>query len=218
MRCNAPPAARSCPALAIPLHFNQRRAREAGFKLIEIHGAHGYLIHEFLSPLSNRRTDAYGGTLENRARFLMECLDAVRAEWPAELPLFLRLSITDWVEGGWSADDSVALARLVKARGDVDLIDCSSGGNDPRQAIPVHPGYQVPFAERIKRESGIATAAVGLIHSPDMAEEIMANGRADLIVLGRTLLHDPYWPLHAATVLKAKNAAWPVQYERANIF
>ena len=195
-----------------------RRAREAGFKLIEIHGAHGYLIHEFLSPLSNRRTDAYGGTLENRARFLMECLDAVRAEWPAELPLFLRLSITDWVEGGWSADDSVALARLVKARGDVYLIDCSSGGNDPRQAIPVHPGYQVPFAERIKRESGIATAAVGLIHSPDMAEEIMANGRADLIVLGRTLLHDPYWPLHAATVLKAKNAAWPVQYERANIF
>ena len=195
-----------------------RRAREAGFKLIEIHGAHGYLIHEFLSPLSNQRTDAYGGTLENRARHLMECLDAVRIEWPADMPLFLRLSITEWVEGGWSADDAVALARLVKARGDVDLIDCSSGGNDPRQAIPVHPGYQLPLAERIKRESGMATAAVGLIHSADMAEEIIANGRADLVVLGRTLLHDPYWPLHAATVLKARNVAWPVQYERANIF
>jgi 2,4-dienoyl-CoA reductase-like NADH-dependent reductase (Old Yellow Enzyme family) len=195
-----------------------RRARQAGFKLIEIHGAHGYLIHEFLSPLSNRRTDRYGGSLENRARHLMDCIDAVRSEWPAELPLFLRLSSTDWVEGGWTIDDTVALARLIKARGGVDLIDCSSGGNDPRQKIPVHPGYQVPFAERVRREAGVATAAVGLIHSPDMAEEIVANGRADLVVLGRTLLHDPYWPLHAASVLKAKSVAWPVQYERGNIF
>ena len=195
-----------------------RRAREAGFRLIEIHGAHGYLIHEFLSPLSNKRTDDYGGPLENRARHLMDCIDAVRSEWPAELPLFLRLSITDWVEDGWGPDDAVALARMIKARGDVDVIDCSSGGSDPRQSIPVHPGYQVPLAERIRRESGMATAAVGLIHSPDMAEEIVANGRADLVVLGRTLLHDPYWPLHAASVLKAKNVAWPVQYERGNIF
>jgi 2,4-dienoyl-CoA reductase-like NADH-dependent reductase (Old Yellow Enzyme family) len=195
-----------------------RRARQAGFRLIEIHGAHGYLIHEFLSPLSNRRTDGYGGALENRARHLMDCIDAVRSEWPAELPLFLRLSSTDWVEGGWTIDDTVALARLIEARGDVDLIDCSSGGNDPRQRIPVHPGYQVPFAERVRREAGIATAAVGLIHSPDMAEEIVANGRADLVVLGRTLLHDPYWPLHAAAALKAKSVAWPVQYERGNIF
>ena len=148
----------------------------------------------------------------------MQCLDAVRSEWPAELPLSLRLSSTDWMDGGWTIDDTVALARLVKARGDVDLIDCSSGGIDPRQAIPVHPGYQVPFAERVKRDSGLATAAVGLIHSPDMAEEIVANGRADLVVLGRALLNDPYWPLRAANALKTKAVAWPVQYERANIF
>ena len=195
-----------------------RRAREAGFKLIEVHGAHGYLLHEFLSPLSNARNDHYGGTLENRARLLMETLDAIRAEWPAELPLALRLSCTDWVPGGLAPDDAVSLTRLVAARGDVDFIDCSSGGNDPAQQIPVHPGYQVGFAERIRRESNIATAAVGLIHSPDMAEEILANGRADLVVLGRTLLGDPMWPLRAAKVLKARNVKWPVQYERADIF
>lgn len=195
-----------------------RRAREAGFKLIEVHGAHGYLLHEFLSPLSNARTDRYGGPLENRARLLMETLDAIRAEWPADLPLALRLSCTDWVPGGWTPDDAVALARLVAARGDVDFIDCSSGGNDPAQKIPVHPGYQVGFAERIRREAPIATAAVGLIHSPDMAEEILANGRADLVVLGRTLLGDPMWPLRAAKALKAQNVKWPVQYERADIF
>jgi 2,4-dienoyl-CoA reductase-like NADH-dependent reductase (Old Yellow Enzyme family) len=195
-----------------------RRAREAGFRLVEVHGAHGYLLHEFLSPLSNARTDRYGGALENRARLLMETLDAIRAEWPAELPLALRLSCTDWVSGGWGPDDAVALASIVAARGDVDFIDCSSGGNDSAQQIPVHPGYQVGFAERIRRESKIATAAVGLIHSPDMAEEILANGRADLVVLGRTLLGDPMWPLRAAKVLKARNVKWPVQYERADIF
>jgi 2,4-dienoyl-CoA reductase-like NADH-dependent reductase (Old Yellow Enzyme family) len=195
-----------------------RRAREAGFKLVEVHGAHGYLLHEFLSPLSNMRTDHYGGSLENRARLLMETLDVIRAEWPAELPLALRLSCTDWVPGGWAPDDAVALARLVAARGDVDFIDCSSGGSDPAQQIPVHPGYQVGFAERIRRDAKIATAAVGLIHSPDMAEEILANGRADLVVLGRTLLGDPMWPLRAAKALKARNVKWPVQYERADIF
>jgi 2,4-dienoyl-CoA reductase-like NADH-dependent reductase (Old Yellow Enzyme family) len=195
-----------------------RRAKEAGFKLIELHCAHGYLAHEFLSPHSNRRGDAYGGSLANRARFLMEMIDGVRGVWPADLPLFVRLSCTEWVPGGWEIADAIAIARLLKARGDVDLIDCSSGGNDPRQQVPAHPGYQTPFAEAIRREAGIATAAVGLIHSPESAEEILANGRADLVVLGRSLLNDPHWPLHAAVALKAKNVAWPVQYERANIF
>ena len=195
-----------------------RRALEAGFRLLEIHAAHGYLAHSFLSPLSNSRTDGYGGNIENRARFIMEAIDAVRASWPNDLPLFLRLSCTDWVEGGLTLDDTVKIVRLIREQGAVDLIDCSSGGNDPRQQIPVHPGYQVPFAERIKRETGIKTAAVGLLHSPDFCEEIIANGRTDLVVLGRTLLADPYWPLHAATKLRAKNLLWPVQYERANIF
>lgn len=195
-----------------------RRAREAGFRLIEVHGAHGYLMHEFLSPLSNARTDRYGGSLENRARLLMQTLDAIRAEWPAELPLAVRLSCTDWVPGGWDVAETVALARLLKARGDVDFVDCSSGGNDSAQRIPVHPGYQVGFAELVRRDAGIATAAVGLIHSPDLAEEILANGRADLVVLGRTLLGDPMWPLRAAKALKARTVKWPVQYERADIF
>jgi 2,4-dienoyl-CoA reductase-like NADH-dependent reductase (Old Yellow Enzyme family) len=195
-----------------------RRAREAGFQLLELHAAHGYLFHQFLSPLSNNREDAYGGTLENRARALLEAIDAVRREWPAELPLALRLSCTDWIEGGFGLDDAVAVARLLARRGDVDLVDCSSGGNDPRQQIPIHPGYQVGFAERIRREAGIATAAVGLINSPDLAEEIIANGRADLVVLGRTLLADPVWPLRAAKTLRARNVRWPVQYERADVF
>ena len=160
--------------------------------------AHGYLIHQFLSPLSNRRNDDYGGSLENRVRLLMEWIDAVRAEWPAELPLFVRLSVTDWVEGGWDVDEAVALCRMLKARGDVDLIDCSSGGNDPRQRIRIYPGYQVPLAERMRREADMPTAAVGLIYSAEAAEEIIANGRADLVVLGRMLLNDPHWPLHAA--------------------
>ena len=159
-----------------------RRAREAGFRIIELHAGHGYLFHQFLSPLSNGRTDRYGGTLDNRARLLMETITAVRGEWPAELPLFVRLSMTDWVAGGWDVPEAVALCRMLKARGDVDLIDCTSGGNDPAQRIPIHPGYQVPFAETVRREAGIPTAAVGLISSPEMAEEIIANGRADLVV------------------------------------
>lgn len=195
-----------------------RRGREAGFRLIELHAAHGYLGHSFLSPLSNVRTDKYGGSLEQRARFLMETVDAVRSEWPDDLPLFVRLSCSDWVEGGLTVDDSVEVAKWLRARGDVDLVDCSSGGNDPRQQIPIHPGYQIPLAETLKREAEIPTAAVGLLHSPDFCEEVIANGRADLVVLGRTLLADPYWPLHAATKLRAENLDWPVQYERSNIF
>ena len=193
-----------------------RRAREAGIRLVEVHAAHGYLVHSFLSPLSNQRQDAYGGSLENRARLLMEVLDAVRAEWPGELPLFVRLSCTDWVEGGWDIEESVALARLLKARGDVDLIDCSSGGNDPRQQIPYHPGYQVPFAERIRREAGIATGAVGLIRSARQAEEILGNGRADLVLLARLLLTRPYWPREAAATL-GWDPDFPRQYARADI-
>jgi 2,4-dienoyl-CoA reductase-like NADH-dependent reductase (Old Yellow Enzyme family) len=195
-----------------------RRAREAGFRILELHAGHGYLFHQFFSPLSNRRNDRYGGAFENRIRPLMETVDAVREEWAPDLPLFVRLSMTDWVDGGWDLPESLELCRRLKARGDVDLIDCTSGGNDPRQRIPIHPGYQVPFAERVRREAGIATAAVGLISSPEAAEEIVANGRADIVVLGRMLLNDPYWPLHAANALKAKSMSWPVQYERANIF
>lgn len=195
-----------------------RRGREAGFRIVELHAAHGYLGHSFLSPLSNARTDAYGGSLENRARFLMETVAAVRTEWPGDLPLFVRLSCTDWVDGGLSPEDTVQVATWLREGGDVDLVDCSSGGNDPRQKIPVHPGYQIPLAETVRREAGIATAAVGLLHSPDFCEEVVANGRADLVTLGRTLLADPYWPLHAARTLRAENVDWPVQYERSDIF
>lgn len=195
-----------------------RRAREAGFKIVELHAAHGYLINEFLASSSNQRTDRYGGSFDNRARFLFETIDAIRGEWPAELPLFVRLSVTEWVPDGWGIEDTIRLCRLLKQRRDVDLIDCSSGGNHPAQRLPTHPGYQVPFAERVRREAEIATAAVGLISAPEAAEEIIANGRADLVALGRILLFDPYWPLHAANTLKAKTAPWPVQYERASIF
>jgi 2,4-dienoyl-CoA reductase-like NADH-dependent reductase (Old Yellow Enzyme family) len=167
------------------------RAREAGFKVLELHAAHGYLINEFLSPLSNKRTDRYGGSFENRIRFLLETIDAIRREWPADLPLFVRISATDWIEGGWSIEDSVRLCRALKERGDVDLVDCSSGGNDPAQRVPSYPGYQVPFAERLRREAMIATAAVGLISAPEAAEEIIANERADLVTLGRVLTHLP---------------------------
>lgn len=191
------------------------RARDAGFDVIEIHGAHGYLLHEFLSPLSNRRSDRYGGGFDNRARLTLEVIDAIRAEWPDERPLFLRISATDWVDGGWDVADSVRLAALARGRG-VDVVDCSSGGLDPRQQIAVGPGYQVPFAERIRREAGVATAAVGLITTPGQAEAILDAGRADLIVMAREFLRDPYFPLHAATALGAPDAApWPVQYERA---
>jgi 2,4-dienoyl-CoA reductase-like NADH-dependent reductase (Old Yellow Enzyme family) len=195
-----------------------RRAQEAGFKILELHGGHGYLFHQFLSPISNLRDDVYGGSLENRARFLMQTIDAVGAEWSQDLPLFVRLSVTDWIKGGWDVDEAVELCRMLKARGDVDLIDCSSGGNDPRQRIRIFPGYQVPLSERVRREAEMRTATVGLISSPEAAEEIIANGRADLVVVGRMLLFDPYWPLHAANALKAKTVAWPVQYERSNIF
>ncbi|MBB3330898.1 2,4-dienoyl-CoA reductase-like NADH-dependent reductase (Old Yellow Enzyme family) [Halomonas campaniensis] len=200
------------------LKASVRRAREAGFKALELHGAHGYLIHQFLSPLSNRRDDGYGGSFDHRIRFLLESIDATREEWPEELPLFLRLSCTDWVEGGWDLEQTVRLAALLRERGQVDLIDCSSGGNDPRQAIPIHPGYQIPLSQAVRDRAGIATGAVGLIHSPDLAESVVANGQADLVILGRALLADPVWPLRAAAALKARNVAWPKQYERSNIF
>jgi len=192
-----------------------RMAREAGFKVAEIHAAHGYLLHSFLSPLSNHRNDAYGGDLAGRARALMEVIDAVRGEWPADLPLFVRISCTDWVEGGLMADDAVAIGRMLKARGDVDLIDCSSGGASPRQAIPsLHPGYQVPFAERVRAEAGIATGAVGLIREAEHAAEIVANGRADLVFVARAVLADPAWPLRVAAKLGVKPEL-PPQYQRS---
>lgn len=189
------------------------RALEAGFKVIEIHGAHGYLLHQFLSPLSNRRTDEYGGSFENRTRLILEITGLVRAILPDDYPLFVRLSATDWTEGGWTPDDSVALASLLKDKG-VDLIDCSSGGNVARARIPVGPGYQVPFAERIKKEAGIMTAAVGMIRTPEQADAIIADGQADLVLLAREFLRDPYFPLHAAKAL-GHDLKWPSQYERA---
>jgi 2,4-dienoyl-CoA reductase-like NADH-dependent reductase (Old Yellow Enzyme family) len=192
-----------------------RRARDAGFKIVEIHAAHGYLIHEFLSPLSNHRNDEYGGDLIGRARMLMQTIGAVRSEWPDHLPLFVRLSCTDWLQGGLTIDDSVALAHMLKARGDVDLLDCSSGGSSPAQHIPsLYPGYQVPFAERIRHEANIPTGAVGLITTPEHADEIIANGRADLVFLARAMLADPNWPLHAAKALGVQPDV-PPQYLRA---
>ncbi len=190
-----------------------RRALEAGFQVVEIHAAHGYLIHQFLSPLSNHRTDQYGGPFENRARFAIEVIEAVRRVWPEGLPLFLRISATDWVEGGWTIDDSVALARRVRDLG-VDLIDCSSGGLSPRQSIPLAPGYQVPFAERIRREASIATGAVGMITTPQQADQVIRSGQADLVLLARQFLRDPYFPLHAAQALGIQPQP-PVQYRRA---
>ncbi len=190
-----------------------RRAILAGFEVIEIHGAHGYLIHEFLSPLANHRNDEYGGSFDNRIRLACEIAAAVRAAIPESTPLFLRISATDWAEGGWTLDESVELARRVKEAG-VDLIDCSSGGMVPYAKIELGPGYQVPFSERIRREAQIPTAAVGMITEPDQAEEIVAQGRADLTMLAREFLRDPYWPLRAAKALGVK-APVPVQYERA---
>jgi len=190
-----------------------QRAIRAGFDFVEIHAAHGYLLNEFLSPLANHRTDEYGGSFENRARLPLEVVDAVRAAWPAHLPLFVRISATDWADGGFTIDDSVRLARLFREHG-VDLVDCSSGGLAPHVQIPVAPGYQVPFAARIRREAGIATAAVGMITDPQQADGIVANGEADLVFLAREMLRDPYWPLHAAAAL-AEPATWPKQYLRA---
>jgi 2,4-dienoyl-CoA reductase-like NADH-dependent reductase (Old Yellow Enzyme family) len=190
-----------------------RRALKAGFDIIEIHAAHGYLLHEFLSPLSNQRTDNYGGSFENRIRLLVETVDAVRAVWPAALPLFVRISATDWTEGGWDIDQSVALARVLKQHG-VDLIDTSSGGNVSGATIPTGPGYQVPFADRIRREAGVSTGAVGQITGAAQADQIIRIGQADIILLARELLRDPYWPLHAAHELGAE-ISWPAQYLRA---
>ena len=190
-----------------------RRACEAGFRVIEVHGAHGYLIHEFLSPLSNQRTDAYGGSFENRTRILREIVAAVRGSWPERAPLFVRISASDWIDGGWDIQQSVALARQLKELG-ADLIDCSSGGNVPRAKIPVGPGYQTPFAEQIRREAGILTGAVGMITSPIQAEHILVSGQADAVVIAREFLRDPYWPLRAARELGQPNP-WPVQYLRA---
>jgi 2,4-dienoyl-CoA reductase-like NADH-dependent reductase (Old Yellow Enzyme family) len=194
-----------------------RMARQAGFKLVELHAAHGYLLHSFLSPISNRRNDAYGGDAEGRSRFLMDTIDAIRAEWPEELPLWVRLSCTDWTPGGLTIDDTVALASRLAVRGDVDLIDCSSGGVSSEQKIPsLHPGYQVPFAEAVKHQAGIATGAVGLITEPSHAAEIVANGRADVVLLARALLADPAWPLRAYRALGEKPPL-PPQYLRAGL-
>ncbi|OJW72018.1 MAG: oxidoreductase [Spirosoma sp. 48-14] len=190
-----------------------QRAIEAGFQVVEIHAAHGYLLHQFMSPLSNQRTDDYGGLFGNRIRLLLEVIERVQSVWPGDLPLFVRISATDWTEGGWTIDDSVALAKILHEKG-VDVVDCSTGGNVARAKIPVGPGYQVPFAERIKQEAGIKTAAVGLITSAEQAEGILENGQADLILLAREFLRDPYFPLHAAHAL-GDSVNWPVQYERA---
>ncbi len=188
------------------------RALKAGFKLIELHAAHGYLLNEFLSPLSNHRTDEYGGSFENRIRLILETVDNIRSVWPADLPLFIRISATDWVEGGWTAEDSVQLAMALKNKA-VDLIDCSSGGNSHAQKIPVAPLYQVPFATQIRSATGMLTGAVGLITTAQEAEAIVLNEEADLVFLARQLLRDPYFPLHAAKELGVE-VGWPVQYER----
>jgi 2,4-dienoyl-CoA reductase-like NADH-dependent reductase (Old Yellow Enzyme family) len=190
-----------------------RRACGAGFQALEIHAAHGYLIHEFLSPLSNHRQDDYGGSFENRTRLLREIVAAVRSSWPERAPLFVRISATDWVDGGWDIQQSVELARRLKNAG-VDLIDCSSGGNVPRAKIPVGPGYQTPFAAQIRREAEIMTGAVGMITSAVQAEQIIATGQADAVIIARELLRDPYWPLRAAREL-GQPIEWPIQYLRA---
>src|SRR6185437_3042245 len=189
------------------------RAVKAGFKVVEIHAAHGYLVHEFLSPLSNHRTDEYGGSFENRVRFLLEIVETVKEVWPEENPLFVRISATDWTEGGWSANDYVALAKVLTGKG-IDLIDCSSGGNAASAKIPLKPGYQVEFAERIKKETGMLTGAVGLITQAEQADNIMRQGQADLVIMAREFLRDPYFPLRAAHQLD-HDVKWPVQYSRA---
>ena len=190
-----------------------QRACQAGFRVVEIHAAHGYLIHEFLSPLSNKREDDYGGSFENRTRLCREVIAAVRSVWPKELPIFVRLSATDWVDGGWSIEDSIKLAMQLKQLG-VDLIDCSSGGNVAHAKIPVGAGYQTSFAERIRREATIMTGAVGMITSPVQAEHIIRTEQADAVIIAREFLRDPYWPLRAARELE-QPIAWPVQYLRA---
>ncbi len=190
-----------------------QRAQAAGLDVIEIHGAHGYLIHEFLSPLSNQRDDAYGGNLSNRMRFLLRVVDAVREVWPAEKPLFVRVSAHDWVEGGLTLDDTVLIARALREHG-VDLVHCSGGGMSGARPPSVGPGYMIPFAERVRRETGIPTAAVGLITAPELADAVIRNRQADLVALGRELLRHPHWPLDAARAL-GHDVVWPKQYERA---
>jgi 2,4-dienoyl-CoA reductase-like NADH-dependent reductase (Old Yellow Enzyme family) len=189
------------------------RCISAGYQVIEIHAAHGYLFHQFLSPLSNLRTDEYGGSFENRARLLLEVTTDILEVWPKENLLFVRISATDWAEGGWSPEETIELSKILKEKG-VDLIDCSSGGNVPYQVIPVGPGYQVKFAESVKKEAGILTGAVGLITEAQQAEEILQEGKADLIFMARELLRDAYFPIHAADELE-EAIVWPVQYERA---
>lgn len=190
-----------------------KRALEVGFKVVEVHAAHGYLLHQFLSPLSNQRTDEYGGSFENRIRLVLEVVAAVQEVWPAENPLFVRISATDWVDGGWNETESVQLAEILKEKG-VDVIDTSTGGLAREQQIPVAPNYQVKFAQQIKQQTGMITGAVGLITEAEQAERILQSGQADLIFLARELLRNPYFPLHAAKQL-GDDIKWPVQYERA---
>jgi 2,4-dienoyl-CoA reductase-like NADH-dependent reductase (Old Yellow Enzyme family) len=199
----------------LPIRFAEAATRSlaAGFQLIELHAAHGYLMHEFLSPLSNHRTDIYGGDFEGRTRFPLEVVRAVREAVPKELPLLVRISATDWVPGGWDLPQSVRFAKLLKEVG-VDLVDCSSGGLDAKQAIALGPGYQVPFSETVRSEAKLATGAVGLITEPEQAEAIVASGKADAVLLARAFLRDPYWARHAALALNAKSD-WPIQYGRA---
>ena len=190
-----------------------RRAVTAGFKAVEVHAAHGYLLHQFLSPLSNRRTDGYGGDFAGRTRLAREVVSAVRAAVPDSMPVLVRVSATDWVEGGWTPDETVELARGLGALG-VDLVDCSSGGLVPYAKVPAAPGFQVPFAERVRREAGVASAAVGLITTPAQAEAIVSGGRADMVLMARELLRDPHFPLRASVALKSEGP-WPRQYLRA---
>ncbi|WP_298739618.1 NADPH dehydrogenase NamA [uncultured Chitinophaga sp.] len=190
-----------------------KRSLAAGFKVIEVHAAHGYLVHQFLSPLSNHRTDEYGGSFENRIRLLLEIIESVKTVWPQELPLFVRISATDWVDGGWNPDESVKLAHILKESG-VDLVDVSSGGLSVQQHIPVGPAYQLPFASRIRKETGILTGTVGMITNATQAETILVNGDADMVIMARELLRNPYFPLQAAQELNDK-ISWPIQYERA---
>ncbi len=190
------------------------RSTNAGFKVIELHMAHGYLVHEFLSPISNHRTDKFGGSLENRCRFAIEIAKSVRNNIPKGIPLFARISSTDWIEGGWDLDQSIQLAKWLKEAG-IDLIDCSSGGNVAKVQIPLEPGYQIPFAQKIKQEANILTGGVGLITSPEQAEQIIVTGQADIVLLAREMLRDPYWAMHAAKKLNVDLTDFPKQYLRA---
>jgi len=190
-----------------------KRALDAGFKVVEIHAAHGYLIHQFLSPLSNQRTDSYGGSFENRIRFLLQIIDSVKKVWPSDLPIFVRISATDWAEGGWTIEESVKLALQLKEE-KVDLIDVSTGGLASHQKIPVGPAYQLPFASRIKKETGMLTGTVGLITNSAQSETILVNEDADMIIMAREILRNPYFPLQAAKELHDE-VEWPIQYERS---